>query len=63
MVIKKPCKKASLAVFAFVRAKGCTLIILPVARFHYYEKSLPFIKINTPDVSTNVRDKKSDSWT
>ena len=22
------------------------------------EKSLPFIKINTPDVSTNVKDKK-----
>ena len=29
MVIKKPCKKASLAVFAFVSAKGCTLVFYP----------------------------------
>ena len=29
MVIKKPCKKASFFVFAFVSAKGCTLIFYP----------------------------------
>ena len=29
MVIKKPCKKASLAVSAFVSVKGCTLVFYP----------------------------------
>ena len=26
------------------------------------EKSLHFIKINTPDISTNVQDKKKNQW-